>query len=146
MKAGKSWMIAAVVGGVGLLVVPVYEALTPEPLHSSAPVVQTPASATAVSLMVGQQQTFMLQSHAGTGYCWQFAEPLPADSPVSAVLTGADYDKADCCGFPVPVTLIITALKPGSSTLNIIYRRPWESDALPAKEEKFEIVVQNPAK
>ncbi len=143
MKVGKIWMIAAVGGGVGLLVVPVYESLTQEPMHSATPAAQTPASATSVSLMVGQQQTFMLQSNAGTGFSWQLAEPVPEDAPASAVLTGVEPDESNCCGFPVPVTLVVTALKPGTLTLRLIYSRPWEKDKAPAKVEIFEIEVRN---
>ena len=139
------WMAGAVLAGLALLLAAYVDSAAPVPEIPAPPVeVQPQTPSTAVSLQVGQQRTIMLHSNAGTGFIWQLAEPLPAGAPVSALLTGVEHDESNCCGFPVPITLSITALKPGKVTLRLIYVRPWEQDRAPAKQEIFNIEVKNP--
>lgn len=154
MRSNRLWMAGAVLAGLAMLLVAYFDSLStvpeapaapaPVPAEPGLPATQSQLTSTSVSLQVGQHRTFMLHHNAGTGFCWQLAEPVPADSPVSASLTGVECDEADCCGFPVPVTLVITALKAGKSTLRLIYARPWEKDKAPAKVEIFEIEVKCP--
>lgn len=139
------WMAGAVLAGLVLLLVAYFDGAAPAPELPAAPVqVQAQTASTPVSLLVGQQRTIMLHSSAGTGFIWQIAEELPADAPVSATLTGLEHDESNCCGFPVPITLALTALCPGKVTLRLIYVRPWEKDKAPAWEEIFDIEVKNP--
>lgn len=154
--AGRTalWMTGAVLVGLALLLFAYFDSKASAPELSVAPVevqakpvapvTQPQTASAAVYLQVGQQRTIMLHSNAGTGYVWQLDDELPADAPVSAYLTGQEHDESNCCGFPVPVTLAITALKPGKVTLRLIYVRPWEQDKAPAKQEIFEIEVKNP--
>lgn len=148
-------MAGALLAGLAMLLVAYFDSVssvqeTPAP-PVAVPAVPVPPAAqpqmasTTLLLQAGQRRTVMLQNNAGTGFSWQLAEPVPEDAPVSAVLTGVEPDESNCCGFPVPVTLVVTALKPGKLTLRLIYSRPWEKDKAPAKVEIFEIEVRNSA-
>lgn len=140
------WMTGSVLAGLAMLLVAYFDSAAPveEQVEPAPPVQQTQTASTAVCLRVGQQRTIMLHSNASTGFMWQMAEELPADAPVSATLTGVEHDESNCCGFPVPITLVITALKPGKMTLRLIYVRPWEQDKAPARKEIFNVEVKNP--
>ena len=151
-RTRKLLMLGAVAAGVVVLVQAFFEdraaageAEVPAVLSAPAPAESlTSPAATELSLQVGQQRMVMLHSNAGTGYVWQLEEDLPADSPVSATLTGVEPDESNCCGFPVPVTLTLTAERPGRAELRLIYVRPWERDKAPAKQEIFCVEVKNP--
>lgn len=102
---------------------------------------------TPVSLKAGQQISILLDGNAGTGYCWQLAEPVPAAGAVQVSLSGtAQNDDTNCCGFPVPTTLTIAGVKPGKALVRVVYARPWEKGKKPAAEECFSVQVQRPAK
>ena len=90
-------------------------------------------------MQVGQKREVLLNSDSCSGNVWQLAEELPADSPVAVSLSGAEPDETNCCGFPVPVTLTISALKPGSAVLRLVYANPKEK--APARQEEFKVTV-----
>lgn len=110
---------------------------------AAAPVLaaQADVAPTPVKLQVGQSMTVMLNSNASTGYMWKLANPLPAGAPVEVSLFGAAPDDALCCGFPVPVSLTINAVKPGRQQVRVVYARPWEKDKAPAKELIYNVTV-----
>lgn len=144
------WMVGAVVLGCALLGVAAFDEAGQPPEEESAAAGQTitdsPApvgmpAAQTIALQTGQQWNAILNSNAGTGYVWQLAEELPADSPVSVSLSGVEPDESNCCGFPVPVTLTVTALKPGTAVVHVVYVRPWETDVAPARQEMYKVRV-----
>lgn len=148
LQSGMLWMAGAVVAGCALLGFAImddgWEKEAPSVSHEKPAVPPTPiASPTTenISLRVGQQWTAILESRAGTGYSWQLAEELPEGSPVSVTLSGVEHDESNCCGFPVPVTLTITAQKPGTAEVHLVYVRPWEKDMPPAKQEAYRVTV-----
>ncbi|MBE6416814.1 MAG: hypothetical protein E7032_09885 [Akkermansiaceae bacterium] len=146
LQPGTLWMAGAVVAGCALLGFSLLddswqEAAEREPAPVVEPVMPEVSTNQTISLRVGQQWTAILESRAGTGYSWQLAEELPAGSPVSVTLSGVEHDESNCCGFPVPVTLTITAQKPGTAEVHLVYVRPWEKDMPPAKQEAYRVTV-----
>ena len=135
-------MLGAVVLGLGLLAFSLYDTYAPAAVEPSAPEPVAQDSA-PLNLPVGHQCTMMLDSNAGTGYAWQVVEPAQGSAVVRVELFGAEPCDSGCCGFPVPVTLTITALKPGRETVRVIYARPWEKDKAPANQKCFAVIVQN---
>lgn len=150
LQPGTLWMVGAVVAGCALLGFAIMDngwekdSEDPPVPHVELAV---PPSAIAlpttenISLRVGQQWSAILESRAGTGYVWQLGEELPAGSPVSVTLSGVEPDESNCCGFPVPVTLTITAQKPGEAEVYLVYVRPWEKSEPPAKQEIYKVNV-----
>ena len=146
LQPGTLWMAGAVVAGCALLGFSLLddswqEAAEREPAPVVEPVMPEVSTNQTISLRVGQQWTAILESRAGTGYSWQLGEEMPADSPVSVTLSGVEHDESNCCGFPVPVTLTITAQKPGTAEVHLVYVRPWEKDMPPAKQEAYRVTV-----
>ena len=150
LQSGTLWMAGAVVAGCALLGFSLLddgwekEEEPPSVPHVEPAVLPAPVAlpTTAnISLRVGQQWTAILESRAGTGYVWQLGEEMPADSPVSVTLSGVESDESNCCGFPVPVTLTITARKPGAAEVYLVYVRPWEKNVPPANQEVYKVNV-----
>lgn len=102
---------------------------------------QAEVAPTPVNLQVGQSMTVMLHSNAGTGYMWKLSKPVPTGAPVEVSLFGAAPEDEMCCGFPVPVSLTISAVKPGKQRVRVIYARPWEKGKAPAKELIYNVTV-----
>lgn len=99
------------------------------------------------TVAVGQQTRVCLESNPSTGYSWQLAEPLAADSPVKVELNLAppceSRSEGDLplVGAPTPTLVNITGLAPGSATLRLTYSRPWEKDEAPASEAVIHVTV-----
>jgi predicted secreted protein len=103
---------------------------------------QAEVAPTPVNLQVGQKTSLVLDGNPTTGYIWQTSPALPADSPVEVQLSYLSKADADmCCGFPTPTTVTITALKPGTQVVRLVYARPWEKKKAPAKTESFKVIV-----
>jgi predicted secreted protein len=97
---------------------------------------------TPINLQVGQKTSLVLDGNPTTGYIWQTSPALPADSPVEVQLSYLSKADADmCCGFPTPTTVTITALKPGTQVVRLVYARPWEKKKAPAKTESFKVII-----
>lgn len=146
LQPATLWMAGAVVAGCALLGFSLLddswqEAAEREPAPVVEPVRPDVSTNQTISLRVGQQWTAILESRAGTGYVWQLGEEMPADSPVSVTLSGVEPDESNCCGFPVPVTLTITAQKPGAAEVHLVYVRPWEKNVPPANQEVYKVNV-----
>lgn len=146
LQPATLWMAGAVVAGCALLGFSLLddswqEAAEREPAPVVEPVMPEVSTNQTISLRVGQQWTAILESRAGTGYVWQLGEEMPADSPVSVTLSGVEPDESNCCGFPVPVTLTITAQKPGAAEVHLVYVRPWEKNVPPANQEVYKVNV-----
>lgn len=150
LQPGMLWMAGAVVAGCALLGFAIMddgwekesEALSVSHVGPAVPPPPIALPTTEnISLRVGQQWTAILESRTGTGYAWQLGEEIPADSPVSVTLSGVEHDESNCCGFPVPVTLTITAQKPGAAEVHLVYVRPWEKNMPPANQEMYRVTV-----
>ena len=106
---------------------------------SQSPVQVGPdASGSTVTLRPGQGLTIELESNASTGFRWAFTtEP---DAAVLA-LAGNDYQapSADLLGAPGKEAWRFTAVKAGTTSLTLVYARPWES-VMP--EKTFTLTVE----
>lgn len=96
-------------------------------------------SGTEVSLNVGSRLWIVLSGNASTGYEWEVTD---LDS---AVLEHTDTSSRSQCAIPKPGCGQIeawkfTALSPGSTTLNMVYHRPWE-DTEPSRTFTLGITV-----
>jgi inhibitor of cysteine peptidase len=100
---------------------------------------------TRVVLEPHQELVVRLETHPETGYRWSVERGaatvlLPADDPnyepvfASAPLVGS--------GGWTRFRYRASAL--GSDTLELVYRRPWEKSAVPAKTYRVDVVVQKP--
>lgn len=100
----------------------------------------------------GQTFSVELPGLGGAGYLW-FAEVAdPSDSAPEAVVAavikrGAQQsgprDEPTRVGASLPETLLITARTPGTATVQLVQRRPWESG--PPRAERHTQVVVVPA-
>lgn len=97
---------------------------------------------TPVNLQVGQKVTVLLEGNPTTGFIWRQAGALPANAPVTVDLRCAATENGGmCCGFPTPTSLTITAVKPGTQVVRVVYARPWEKGKAPAREQSFSVTV-----
>jgi inhibitor of cysteine peptidase len=94
----------------------------------------------AVELSVGERATLELEANPTTGYQWEpSAEP---DAAVVKVVSDT-YVAGDSGAMGAPGTqrIIIEGVAAGSTTMELRYVRPWESDAPPAETASFQITV-----
>lgn len=137
--------LGAVVAGCALLAFSLCDVSAPAEAGAQEPEPAAPKAA-PLALEVGQCCTVMLESNAGTGYAWQLAEPSAGTGLLRVELFGTQPCESGCCGFPVPVTCNITALKPGRELVRLVYVRPWEKDKTPADEKCFLVTVTEKGK
>ena len=87
-------------------------------------------SGSDVTLRAGQTFTVSLKGNPTTGYTWEVVE---CDEQVLK-LAGEDYtSSSDRIGAGGTQTFTFTSSKPGTTTLKLVYRRPWEKDAEPLR-------------
>jgi len=92
-------------------------------------------------LFAGDTLTVELASNPTTGYRWQVAEP---GSPEVLKATGDEFvaPAGDRCGAPGRQRLSFTAAAPGETTLRLVYVRPWEKGAPPARSFRAALTVE----
>jgi len=103
------------------------------------------ADNTRVVLEPHQELVVRLAAHPETGYRWGVERGAPS------VLSPADepnyepvFASAPLVGSGGWTTFRFRANAPGSDTLELVYRRPWEKAVPPAKTYRLDIVVQKP--
>ena len=84
-----------------------------------------------------------LDANPSTGYRWELTR-LAGTSVVQVGLP--DYQPETAAGVPrvgAPghTTFRFRAMQPGTSSIELAYRRPWETDVAAAKTLRFEIAV-----
>lgn len=93
-------------------------------------------------LKVGETQVLELNGNPTTGFRWMLAEALSADSPVSVEIA---YESAasrkPLCGRGGVFKVRYTGVKPGETTVVLIYARPWEKDAYPSTKINLTVKV-----
>jgi inhibitor of cysteine peptidase len=78
-----------------------------------------------------------LQGNPGTGYAW---EVLPADVAVLEQVGEWEFEpQSNLAGAPGTMTLRFRAVEAGQQVLQLVYRRPWETDVPPL--DTFEVTV-----
>jgi len=130
---------------------------TPSPTPTPTPVVtptQTPISTPAplnvddsysggqVELSVGQSLVVTLESNASTGYSWSLAQ-ISDETVLNK--TGNKYispqTTGPIVGAPGKEEWTFLALKEGTSSISMEYKRPWEKDTPPARTFSLTVVV-----
>ncbi len=84
-----------------------------------------------------------LDANPTSGYRWELVR-LAGDAVVSVPL--ADFQPETAAGVPrvgAPghTTFRFRALKPGTSAIEVVYRRPWETTVAASRVVRFEISV-----
>lgn len=110
-----------------------------------APEIVPPAAQGNTVLTVGQVLEIALEGNASTGYVWDVvADGAPqlarAPSPPAAATDPADAPQV--VGAPATERWHFEAVQPGTTTLRLVYRRPWETDESPEREAVYGVVVE----
>ena len=96
-----------------------------------------------VSLGVGDRATLELEANPTTGYQWELAtEP---DSSIVAVVSDtytAATNDTGMVGAGGTQVIVIEGVAAGSTTLELRYVRPWETDGAAAQTASFDITVE----
>ncbi len=90
-----------------------------------------------VSLRVGEKLKIILKSNPSTGYQWDVA---PFNESVIKLSEGPlVYEKKKIPGGEGETVFVFEAVSPGTTTIKLMYRRPWEKFS-PAST--FEVTVK----
>jgi inhibitor of cysteine peptidase len=94
----------------------------------------------AVELAVGERATLELEANPTTGYQWEpSAEP---DAAVVKVVSDTYVaGGSDAMGAGGTQRIVVEGVAAGTTTLELRYVRPWESDTPPAETASYQITV-----
>ena len=95
-----------------------------------------------ISLNVGQTHRIELRANPTTGFSWYPAKELLKNAAIAIVNQGHTPDKTGLIGSGGTQFWEIKGKKPGTYTLILEYKRPWEKTAKPAEVKKFVITVK----
>lgn len=97
-------------------------------------------------LHVGEQIVFSLESNPSTGYKWAMA---PGTDENVVKLSSQEYIQPPAptttpppVGAPGSERFTFTGTGKGRTTVTLNYVRPWEKDAVPAKTQAFNVIVE----
>lgn len=93
----------------------------------------------AITLPVGTSITIHLPNNPTTGYSWDIKN---TDLKIVKVETSTQKPDEKLMGAPSPLTVTITGLKEGTTTLTMTYQRPWEKDKAPEIKLNLPISVK----
>lgn len=95
-----------------------------------------------VSLKLGDSLSIELESNPSTGYSWQVSG---ADQSVLAAAGEPQFNLPSGAtarpGAPGTQTFVFNAVGKGTTTLSLIYVRPWEKDVTPTPPNTFSVQV-----
>lgn len=94
-----------------------------------------------ISMQVGNQLTITLPGNPSTGYNW---EVQSGDTAILGMVGEAQFvsDNSDLVGAGGKLTLTFEALKSGSTTLELVYHRAWETDVAPLQTFTVQVTVK----
>ena len=98
---------------------------------------------TTETIKRGDTLAVHLDASATTGYRWELVR-LAGDAVVSVPLADLQPETAagvPRVGAPGHTTFRFRAMKPGTSAIEVVYRRPWETNVAAARVVRFEISV-----
>ncbi len=113
------------------------------PLHAKPQIASDADNGRTIELQVGQAFQLTLGSNPTTGYRWVFdghssgivvqeGQPVyAADNPEKGLMGGGGIEH-----------WTFRAVKPGTETLRLEYRRPWEQAVAPANRVEFPVIVK----
>jgi inhibitor of cysteine peptidase len=98
---------------------------------------------TQVALAKGQTVAITLASNPTTGYSWQV---VPSDDGVLVQVGEAEFEEnprsKGLVGAGGAETLRFEAKRPGQTTLELAYRRPWEKNEKPIETFSVQVTVE----
>jgi inhibitor of cysteine peptidase len=94
-----------------------------------------------VTVKLGSQISIRLEGNPSTGYTW---EGKDVDTSMLRQEGEVEFksDNPGLIGSGGVMTLTFTVLKTGTTTLNLIYHRPWETNVKPESAYSVTIVVK----
>jgi inhibitor of cysteine peptidase len=96
-----------------------------------------------VVLAVGQELAVQLESNLTTGYAWEIVPPVPDILSVTDPGTYRESSGAEPrVGSGGTTSFVVRAARPGKGTLELVYRRPWETGVPPARTVRVEVTVR----
>ena len=109
---------------------------------AALPAITCTDPAQPVSAVVGQEITFALASNPTTGYSWQSIYDNSSFSLVNDTYTQDPKADKNLVGSGGTQYIILKALKPGQTTVTFNYRRPWEKDTAPVRQQIFNVTIR----
>lgn len=110
------------------------------------PAVVRPSGAGVPAMKVGQVLAIERSGNASTGYQWQWVEDgspvLARIAPPPAAVPAEEPAEPGRVGAPRMSRWWFKAVQPGRTTLRLVYRRPWETDAPPAQTAEYTVTVE----
>lgn len=96
---------------------------------------------TPVIVNIGDRFSIELPSNATTGYSWEFGTPIDTEY-LTNVKT--DYINPDTTlvGAGGTQVWIFEAIQPGSTTILLEYKRPWEVNVPAIQTALFDVTIQ----
>lgn len=110
---------------------------TTEASSDDGPVVTEPGP---VSLEVGGRATLELEANPTTGYQWELSAE-PDTSIVTIVSDTFVAPDSSAMGAGGTQRMVVEGVAPGTTSIDLRYVRPWETDAEPAETATFELTV-----
>jgi inhibitor of cysteine peptidase len=96
-----------------------------------------------VTLKVGETLVVRLASNPSTGYTW---ETKDLDTQMLEQVGEAAFESPetppDLVGAGGTLVLTFKALEPGTTTLTLVYHRPWETDVAPLQTFSVTVTVK----
>ncbi|HEY3178100.1 MAG TPA: protease inhibitor I42 family protein [Casimicrobiaceae bacterium] len=96
-----------------------------------------------ITVLRNQTLVVTLEANVTTGYRW---EAVPGFTPVLAQIGTADYaarsTDAPLAGSPGDMTFRFRGESPGTTALELAYRRPFEPNVAPAKTVRYDVTVR----
>jgi inhibitor of cysteine peptidase len=94
-----------------------------------------------VGLKTGDQVVIMLDANPSTGYTWEVKD-LDASMIQQVGESGFKSSNPGLIGSGGLLTLTFKTLKAGTTTLTLVYHRPWETDVKPQDTFTLPMVVK----
>jgi len=101
---------------------------------------QNPVS-TKIEAMVGENAVITLDANHTTGYSWQLAKPVDKDM-LEFVESKYEPSETGLIGSGGKEVWTFKALQSGETKVSFKYTRPWETEATPAREATFVIIIK----
>ena len=94
-----------------------------------------------ITLDAGDQLIITLPGNPTTGYNW---EVKSVDAAILGVVGEPQFvsDNTNLVGAGGQLSLTFKALKAGSTTLELVYHRPWETDVAPLQTFTIQVTVK----
>lgn len=99
------------------------------------------ASGRSVELAVGQRLIITLPANPSTGYTWEVADGA---APVLELVGEPEFtsDNPSLVGSGGTLRLEFRAAQAGTTTLVLVYHRPWETDVEPLDTFRLTVTVR----